>query len=281
MHPIEESTVLITGATDGLGRGVAKQIAAQGADLHIHGRDPERLEATAAELREAGNERISTHRADLASLDEVRALADEVIGSTDALHLLISNAGIGGGAPDEPTRQESRDGYELRFAVNYLAGFLLTVRLLPLLRGSAPARVVNVSSLGQMPLDFEDLMLEESYDPMRAYCQSKLAQVISANFLADRVSPREVTFNSLHPGTHMPTKIVEHRDPGDDSLETGIETVMRVATDKELDRFSGLFFDRSEEGVADDQAYDEVAQEELWHLSLELTGERDPLVGVD
>ncbi len=233
MPAIEKTTALITGATDGLGRGVAERLAAAGADLHIHGRDAGRLEATAAELGEAGG-RITTHRGDLASLDQVRALSDEVAASTEQLHLLISNAGIGGGAPDLPTREESSDGYELRFAVNYLAGFLLTVRLLPLLRESAPARVVYVSSLGQAPLDFADLMLEDGYDPMRAYCQSKLAQIISANFLADRVSPGEVTFNSLHPGTHMPTKIVEHRDPGDDSLETGIETVMRVATDPAL-----------------------------------------------
>jgi NAD(P)-dependent dehydrogenase (short-subunit alcohol dehydrogenase family) len=279
MRSIEQTTALVTGATDGLGRGVAERLAAQGADLHIHGRSADRLEAAAAELREGGKGKITTHRADLASLDEVRALSDEVASSAEHLHLLISNAGIGGGAPDEPTRQESRDGHELRFAVNYLAGFLLTARLLPLLRDSAPARVVNVSSLGQAPLDFDDVMLEESYDPMQAYCQSKLAQIIAANYLADRVSPREVTFNSLHPGTHMPTKIVEHRDPGDDSLETGIETVMRVATDRELDGKSGYFFDRQQEAEAQEQAYDEEAQEDLWHLSLELTGEADPLTG--
>ncbi len=148
---------------------------------------------------------------------------------------MISNAGIGGGRPDKPTRQQSRDGFELRFAVNYLAGFLLTLRLLELLRRSAPARVVNVSSLGQMPLDFDDVMLEHDYDGTRAYCQSKLAQVTSANFLAARIPADQVSFNSLHPATHMPTKIVEHRDPGDDSLETGIEAVLQLATGEELE----------------------------------------------
>src|SRR5206468_5406137 len=120
-----------------------------------------------------------TFRADLSSLDDVRALAEEVAGAADELHVLISNAGIGTGRPDERTRQESRDGYELRFAVNYLAGFALTLRLLPLLQRSAPARIVNVASLGQAPIDFTDVMLERAYDGGRAYSQSKLAQITS------------------------------------------------------------------------------------------------------
>jgi NAD(P)-dependent dehydrogenase (short-subunit alcohol dehydrogenase family) len=278
MRPVERTTVLITGATDGLGRGVAERLAAGGADLHLHGRDAGRLTSTVEELRAAsGNRRIHGHRADLSSLHEVRALADEVAGSTEQLHLLISNAGIGGGAPDKSTRQQSRDGFELRFAVNYLAGFLLTLRLLELLRHSAPARVVNVSSLGQMPLDFDDVMLEHDYDGTRAYCQSKLAQVTSANFLAARIPADQVSFNSLHPATHMPTKIVEHRNPGDDSLETGIEAVLQLATGEELEGVTGTFWDRSSESAAQAQAYDPDAQRRLWELSLELTGEPDPL----
>src|SRR4051812_8491179 len=158
--PAMRPTILVTGATDGLGRGVAERLAADGATLLLHGRDEERLAATAEAL---GSDRVRTFRADLASLDEVRALGDDVLRSTDELHVLVSNAGIGTGRPDLTTRQESRDGYELRFAVNYLAGFLLTVRLLPLLRSSAPARIVNVASLGQAPLDFTDVMLEHSY----------------------------------------------------------------------------------------------------------------------
>src|SRR3954454_18050253 len=142
MRSPSESTMLVTGATDGLGRGVAERLAGLGATLHLHGRDPERLDATAHAIMDAtGNERIRTHRADLSSLDEVRSLADDVERSTAELHVLISNAGIGSGKPDLATRQISRDGYELRLAVNYLAGFLLTQRLLPLLERSAPARI--------------------------------------------------------------------------------------------------------------------------------------------
>jgi NAD(P)-dependent dehydrogenase (short-subunit alcohol dehydrogenase family) len=278
MRPTEETTALVTGATDGLGRGVAERLAAAGAELHLHGREPGRLEAAAAEIRSAtGSERLHTHLADLSSLEEVRSLADEVQDSTEQLGLFVSNAGIGSGRPDMTTRQESRDGYELRFAVNYLAGFLLTVRLLPLLRSSAPARVINVSSLGQAPLDFDDVMLEEGYDGTRAYCQSKLAQVTSANFLAERIPAAEVSFNSLHPATFMPTKIVlEERGHSQDELETGIGAVMRLAADPELDGVTGTFSDRSSESAAQPQAYDSEAQRRLWDLSLELTGEPDP-----
>jgi NAD(P)-dependent dehydrogenase (short-subunit alcohol dehydrogenase family) len=279
MRPIEQTTALITGATDGLGRGVAERLAEQGAHLHLHGRDPDRLDATAEEIASAtGNERIHTHLADLSSLGQVRRLADQLTAATHALHLLISNAGIGSGKPEKTTRQESRDGYELRFAVNYLAGFLLTVRLLPLLRSSAPARVVNVSSLGQAPLHFDDVMLERGYDGTQAYCQSKLAQVTSANFLAQQIPPEEVSFNSLHPATFMPTKIVlEERGHSMDSLETGIEATLKLATSDELEGVSGRFFDRSDESAAQPQAYDAEAQRRLWELSLQLTGESDPL----
>src|SRR3954464_12186093 len=211
-------TVLVTGATDGLGRGVAERLARDGATVLLRGRDPERLAATAAAI---GDERVRTFRADLSSLAEVRALAEEVERSTDELHVLINNAGIGTGKPDLTPRQESRDGHELRFAVNYLAGFLLTLRLLPLLRRSAPARIVNVASLGQAPLDFDDVMLERDYHGSRAYSQSKLAQITFGMELAERLGSSGVTVNSLHPATYMPTKIVlEQVGHSMDSLQT-------------------------------------------------------------
>ena len=266
-------TILVTGATDGLGRAVAERVARDGAALQIHGRDPEKLDATAAQL---GGD-VTTHVADLASLDDVRSLADSVTESTDRLDVLINNAGVGSGAPDERTRQESRDGYELRFAVNYLAGFLLTLRLLPLVRASAPARIVMVSSLGQAPIDFDDVMLERLYDGSRAYAQSKLAQIMFANELAARLDGSGVTVNSLHPGTYMPTKIVlQEIGRSVDSLETGVESVMQLATAPELDGVTGRFFDRLQESRALDPAYDPAARRRLWELSLELTGEPDP-----
>ena len=274
---LQQSTVLITGATDGLGRAVAERLAADGATVHLHGRDAGRLAATAQAIADAtGNERIHTHLADLASLDEVRALAADVERSTEQLHVLVNNAGIGSGRPDKPTRQESRDGHELRFAVNYLAGFLLTLRLLPLLRRSAPARIVNVASIGQSPVDFDDVMLHDGYSGTRAYGQSKLAQITSGLELADRLAGEGVTVNSLHPATYMPTKIVlEQAGRSIDSLEEGVDATVRLAASPDLDGVTGRFFDRQEEARADDQAYDLAARRRLWDLSLELTGEQD------
>jgi NAD(P)-dependent dehydrogenase (short-subunit alcohol dehydrogenase family) len=277
-RPITETRILITGATDGLGRGVAERLAADGAVLLLNGRDAERLGATAEEIRRAtGNTHITTHRADLASIAEVKALAEDVERSTDQLHVLVSNAGIGSGKPDRTTRQESRDGHELRFAVNYLAGFALTVRLLPLLLRSAPARVVNVASIGQAPIDFDDPMILQGYSGGRAYGQSKLAQITSGFELAARLPADQVTVNSLHPATYMPTKIVlQEAGRSIDTLEEGVEATVRLATSPDLEGVSGHFFDRQQESRPHQQAYDPEARERLWKLSLELAAVPDP-----
>lgn len=270
-----DTVALVTGATDGLGRALAERLAGIGMTVHIHGRSEEKLEAAVREIvATTGNERVYSHRADLASLAEVRGLADEIAG-LDALHLLINNAGIGSGLPDSPQREESADGIELRFAVNYLASFVLTTRLLPLLQRSAPARIVMVASLGQAALDFDEPMLGSTYyEGRRAYAQSKLAQITFANELAARLGPDSpVTVNSLHPATFMPTKIVlDERGTSVDSLERGTETTLRLAVDPELDGVSGRFFDREHEERAEDQAYDPEARKRLWELSEALSG---------
>ncbi len=270
----EDTVALVTGSTDGLGRALAQRLAQFGLSVHIHGRSAEKLETVRREIvTETGNEKVFPHLADLASLAEVRGLADEIAG-LDALHLLVNNAGIGSGLPDSPDREESVDGIELRFAVNYLAGFVLTERLLPLLERSAPARIVMVASLGQAALDFDDPMLERSlYEGRRAYAQSKLAQITYANDLAAKLEGSGVTVNSLHPATFMPTKIVlDERGTSVDSLERGVEATLRVALDPELDEISGHFFDREREAQAESQAYDPAAQQRLRELSERLAG---------
>jgi NAD(P)-dependent dehydrogenase (short-subunit alcohol dehydrogenase family) len=275
MRAIEQTKILVTGATDGLGRAVAERLAGDGATLLLHGRDAERLAATAAAISQStGNDRVSTHRADLAELAQVRALAADIQRSTEQLHVLINNAGIGNGKPDSTRRQESRDGLELRFAVNYLAGFVLTLRLLPLLRRSAPARIVNVASLGQSPTDFDDPQLERGYSGTRAYGQSKLAQISFGFELAQRLGSEPITVTSLHPATFMPTKIVlEEVGHSIDTLEEGVESTVRLATAPELEGVTRSFFDRQAEATPHAQAYDPDARRRLWNLSAELAGE--------
>ena len=275
VRAIEDTVVLVTGSTDGLGRAVAGRLAGAGATVLIHGRDSDKLASTAHELRSAsGNDRIRSYLADFSSLDEVRGMAHEVEAENHRLHVLINNAGVGSGRPAGTTRQESGDGYELRFAVNHLAGFVLTMRLLPLLRRSAPARVVNVASAGQYPIDFDDVMLEADYDGARAYRQSKLAQIMFGFDLAHRVPAGEVTVSSLHPATFMPTKIVlEQHGQSVDSLEEGVEATLRLAVATDLDGVTGRYFNRQAEARADEQAYDAAARRRLWDLSAALTGE--------
>jgi NAD(P)-dependent dehydrogenase (short-subunit alcohol dehydrogenase family) len=263
--------IFITGATDGLGRALAERLGAEGHQLILHGRDRGRLDDVAAAV---GGGPV-TLLADLSDLGQVRKLAADVAAATDRLDVFVSNAGIGSGAPDGRERRTSADGYELRFAVNYLAGFLLTTELLPLLRASAPARIVNVASLGQAPLDFGDLMLERGYSGTRAYGQSKLAQIMSGFELAGRVPAAEVTVNSLHPATYMPTKMVllEVGHQVDD-LATGVAATRRLAVGDDVAGVSGRFFDRQRETRANAQAYDTTARAELWTRSLELIAVR-------
>src|SRR5437588_3937696 len=179
MHPLAEQTILVTGATDGHGRALARELAALGASVLVHGRDDERGHETLREIHaQTGNDRLHWLRADLSSLAETRRLAEQVAAEHTQLHALVNNAGIGTTSGGQERRMQSHDGYELRFAVNYLAGYLLTRLLVPCLEKSAPARIVNVSSAGQGPIDFDDVMLERGYDGGRAYRQSKLAQLM-------------------------------------------------------------------------------------------------------
>ena len=269
MEKLTGKTVLITGSTDGVGRLVARRLGEAGVRVMVHGRDAERGAQVVADIESAGGA-ATFLRADLANLAEVRRLAAAVQDETDRLDILINNAGIGtaGGV-----RQESADGVELRFAVNYLAGFLLTWLLLPLLRASAPARIVNVSSAGQQAIDFADVMLTRGYSGARAYCQSKLAQVIFTFDLAEKLAGTGVTATCLHPATYMDTTMVRRAGVTPVStVEQGAEAILNLAVSPALEGRSGLYFNGLREARAHSQAYDAEARQRLWTLSLKLTG---------
>jgi NAD(P)-dependent dehydrogenase (short-subunit alcohol dehydrogenase family) len=274
MRAATEQVILVTGATDGLGRAVATELAERGATLLLHGRDETRLAGAFERIRaETQNEKLRTCRADFSSLDEVGGMAERIVRDQDRIDVLVNNAGIGTALPGDGERMESRDGHELRFAVNYLAHFLFTRRLVSLIVSSAPARIVNVSSAGQAPIDFDDVMLEHAYDGVQAYCQSKLAQVMLTFDLAEELRDESVTVNCLHPATYMPTKIVLHaRGSAISTLEEGVEATLRLAADAELDGVTGRYFNGQNEARAHPQAYDPDARRRLRELSERLAG---------
>jgi NAD(P)-dependent dehydrogenase (short-subunit alcohol dehydrogenase family) len=240
------ATVLITGSTDGLGRGLAEELAGRGHDVVVHGRSRERVDAVAGEIGAAG-----AHVADFARLDDVRALADAARG----VDVLVNNAGV-----SLADRQLSEDGYELTFQVNHLAGFLLTLLMLP-------PRTVNVASIGQRAPDFDDLMLERAYEGYRAYTQSKLAQIMFTFELADRRP--DLVANALHPATLMDTKLVRTTfGAARSTVAEGVEATARVV---ELEDVSGRYFDGLRQARANPAAYDRGARRRLWDVSADLT----------
>jgi NAD(P)-dependent dehydrogenase (short-subunit alcohol dehydrogenase family) len=256
VRPLDEQRILVTGSTDGLGRGVAAELARRGAHVIVHGRDPGKVDEAVPETGAAEG-----LVADLADLAQVRGLADEA-GDLDTL---VNNAGV-----IESERRESADGYELTLAVNHLSHFLLTELLLPRMR--EPARIVNVSSLGQAPLDWDDLMFERGYDGYTAYARSKLAQMLFTIELAERLAGRDITVNALHPATLMGTKIVlQNIGRPRSSVEEGVDAVVHLVADPALDGVTGRFFDGTRESAAHRQAYDPAARRRLWDVSERLT----------
>jgi NAD(P)-dependent dehydrogenase (short-subunit alcohol dehydrogenase family) len=260
--------VLITGATSGLGRYLARQLAGSGGQVLAHGRDPARVADLTAEL--GGDAR--GYVADLASLGDVRDLAAQVRAEVPRLDVLVNNAGIGFGAPGEG-RQVSADGHELRFAVNYLAPVLLTRLLMPLLTASAPSRVVNVGSLGQVAFVPADAEFESGYSGVDAYRRSKLALAAFTFDLAGELAADQVTVNCLHPATFMNTAMVTLGGITPVStVEQGGEATMRLITDPALDTVTGQFFDGLTTSRALPQAYDRQFRAQLRRVTDRILG---------
>ena len=256
---------LVTGSTDGLGREVARRLAAEGAHVIVHGRNVERGQAVVAEIAAGGKGSARFYQADFASLAEVRRLAGDIRRDYTRLDVLVNNAGV-----IVPQREVSKDGYEMQFAVNYLSGYLLTYSLLPLLEKGTSPRIVNVSSLAASPIDFTDVMLERGYSSNRAYGQSKLAQVMFTIDLAQELKGKGIVVQALHPATYMDTNMV--RSAGGtprSTVEEGAAAVMNaIATGAP----SGSFFIGQKVGTPNAQAADADARRQLRELSRKLTG---------
>jgi retinol dehydrogenase 14 len=276
-EPMAGRTVLVTGSTGGIGKATALGLAVMGAHLLITGRDRGRTEDAAREIRAAGGE-VDVFVADLSSQAEVRRLADEVLRRAARIDVLVNN--VGG---YWNTRHVTVDGFELTFALNHLAPFLLTNLLLDRLKQSAPARVVTVSSNAQAMgrIDFDDLQGERSYSGARAYNQSKLANVLFTYELARRLRGTGVTANAVHPGVVrtsfgaedpagirrlvMPLAPLFMKNP-----EQGAATSIHVASAPGLEQVTGRFFANSKPKRSSRRSYDQAAAQRLWQLSADL-----------
>lgn len=258
-------TILLTGATDGLGKATAFALAKQGYELILHGRNPQKGEKVLADIKaETGNENLHYYNADFAELVQIKTLADTILTNHQQLNVLINNAGLG----VESSRRESIDGLEMIFQVDYLATYILSQKLLPLLKVSNSPHIINVASAGQSSIDFADPLLEKSWSGVQSYCQAKLCQITLAFAMANE--HKDVRINALHPASYMPTKIVTHMFTPQSQIRDGVEAVVKLATD--ISNLTGEYFFQTHIGEASSQAYDLEAREKLLALSKELTG---------
>ena len=272
-------SILITGATEGIGRITAERLAGMGAQVTILGRNPQKTAAVAAAIRQTSAAAVDTIVADLSVQAQVRAAAQEYLDHHSRLDVLVNNAGA-----LFTSRQVSADGCEMTFALNHLAYFLLTLLLLDRLKASAPARIVNVSSDAHSGarLDFSDLQAEKSYSAFGAYGRSKLANIYFTYELARRLEGTGVTVNCLHPG-FVATNF--GRSNGGifqpifrigqlfaTSPEEGAQTSVYLASSPEVADVSGKYFDRKKPAASSNVSNDHEAAARLWAASLKMTG---------
>lgn len=262
--------ILVTGATDGIGKQTALELAQKGHHVIVHGRNKERCENAVREIREqSGSELIDIVSADLTDLHAIEQLSSQIHKKVSRLDVLINNAGV-----FENDRIVLSNGYEKTFMVNHLAPFSLTLQLLDILRATPGARIVNVSSMAQSgSIDFDNLNGEKYFDGYNAYAVSKLENVLFTYKLARVLEKDEITVNCLHPGV-IKTKLLHAGwGMGGANLHDGAATSIYAALADELRDKSGLYLlNRNREMRSAAISYDQKIQNRLWDISLSLTG---------
>ncbi|PIQ28358.1 short-chain dehydrogenase [bacterium (Candidatus Blackallbacteria) CG17_big_fil_post_rev_8_21_14_2_50_48_46] len=276
---MEGKVCLITGATSGIGKVTARELAARGAHVILVGRNPDKTAAVTQEIQAQTDGQVEFIIADLSIQSEIRNLAEEVQKRTDHLDILVNNAGA-----VFARRELSVDGYEMTWALNHLAYFLLTHLLLDLLKSSAPSRIINVASTGHFGavIDFPNLQGEQRYDILTAYGQSKLANVLFTFALARRLENTDVTVNCLHPGVvatdiwslapAWTRPVLKFGQKFMISPEKGAETILYLATSPEVEHITGKYFERKKIVPSSKISLNENLQERLWILSKRMTG---------
>jgi len=267
---MDQRVILVTGATDGIGRQTALELLRRGAHVLVHGRNAAKTSKVAQELaRESGSSTLSSVAADLSSMAEVRRLAQEIEASVGRIDVLVNNAGV-----FLHERQTTVDGHEVTFAVNHLAPFLLTHLLLPKLRQSEQGRIVMVSSIAHSRgrIEFDDLKSEKYFHGYTAYATSKLANVLFAYEMARRLSNSPITSNALHPGV-ITTKLLKTGfGTTGASLAQGAATSVKLAMDPTLKATTGKYFADEREQRSSSTSHDQQLQQRLYKVSCELVG---------
>ncbi|XP_071488921.1 polyprenol dehydrogenase-like [Diadema antillarum] len=261
---------LATGATSGIGKHTAALLAKTGASVLVHGRSPSRVAAAVEELKlSSGNQNIKGYIADMSSLVEVRKLADELHATQTHIDVLINNAGV-----FETERLESADGFEMTFAVNVLAPFLLTSLLLDLLKAGHKSRIINVSSISHLDarsLDMDDLQLTNGYgNGRKAYGQSKLCEIMFNLEMADRLKAHNITANCLDPGTVNTQMLLKSWGKIGIPVEKA-DDEFHLACDEEFENVTGKYFVNLKQTEASHLAYKQKLREKLWDCLIKMT----------
>jgi len=262
---LKDKSVLITGATDGIGKQTAIELALLGAEVILHGRNEERLLKIKSEITTlTKNNKIKTISSDLSSLKKTAELVDEINNSFEHIDVLINNAGV-----YMKNKELTEDGIEKTFAVNHLSHFLLTNRLIDILQQSSPSRIINVSSVAhtRAQLDFNNLNSDNYFDAYNAYAVSKLANVLYTYELARRHEDSGILINALHPGVISTKLLWEGFSIKGNTLVEGAVTPVYLASSDEVEGVSGKYFVSKEETPSSDTSYNKEIQQEMWNVS--------------
>lgn len=260
MKQLSESTVLITGATDGLGKATAEWFAEKNAKVLLHGRNENKGQKTVEDIiNKTGNKKLKYYNGDFSSLESVARVAEDILLDNEQIDILINNAGIGGGPKSGNQRETSKEAFELVWSVNYLSQVLFTRKLLTLMK--IDSKIINIASVSQAKIDFSDLGTEKNYDGFLAYSRSKIALIMFTFDLADELAEKGISVNAIHPSTLMNTNMVkQHFGKSQTSVKQGLDAVTALAT---VDGITGKFFDGKNRSKALGQAYDKSAREKL------------------
>ncbi len=269
-----KNCILITGATDGIGKQTALELAGFGLDVIVHGRSEIKCRNTVDEIISlSGNKNVFSAVCDLSSLKNIPPFAQQIRNNFPGLNILINNAGV-----YMNDYRITDDGYEMTFAVNHLSVFALTLLLLPTLKENAPSRIITVSSVAHSrgKIDFDDFNLTNGFNGYTAYSQSKLANVLFTFALAKRIEKYGITANCLHPGVITTKLLKEGFGMSGDSLTTGAATSVYLATSEEGGKVTGKYFAKSKITESSPLSRNEEIAEQLWKLSENLTGSTFP-----